>query len=435
MKIVRLLLKLVLLVLVLLILFALYVFFRPTGPEPVAPISGAPTNLTSTLARGEYLTRAADCTACHSVPGGQPYAGGVPFKMPFGTIYSTNITADKTHGIGAWSDDEFVRAVRQGISPHGNLYPAMSYTSYTGMSRDDVLAIKAYLFSLPISDQANHPGLGFPFNQRWGIKLWNLFFFKDHRIVVDDSKSADWNRGAYLSTALGHCGECHTERNLAFAMKSGKFLGGEDIQGWHAANITSDKKTGIGDWTDQQLKEYLTLGHASGRSSASGPMAEVVENSLQYLTPSDIDAMVVYLRSVKPVSGKQNSIVNLTPQPALSSTAILPALSSIQANDLGQQIFANECAGCHQWNGKGRQTPYADLVGSRVVNDPQGHSVVQVILKGTKLKVGDQEHAMPSFANTHSDAEIAAVANYVVGQFGDKKGEVTEKLVAKQRGL
>ncbi|HIE1200725.1 TPA: c-type cytochrome, partial [Serratia marcescens] len=155
--------------------YALYTLLRPTGAEPAAPIAGAPAGITDKLARGEYLARAADCVACHTAPGGTPYAGGFAFKLPFGTIYGTNITADKETGIGNWSDDQFVRAVREGIGPQGNLYPAMPYTSYTGLSRDDVLAIKAYLFSLPPVKQANPQNdLSFPFNQRWGMKFWNL---------------------------------------------------------------------------------------------------------------------------------------------------------------------------------------------------------------------------------------------------------------------
>ncbi|HAV2279073.1 TPA: c-type cytochrome [Serratia marcescens] len=411
--------------------YALYTQLRPTGAEPAAPIAGAPAGITDKLARGEYLARAADCVACHTAPGGAPYAGGFAFKLPFGTIYGTNITADKETGIGNWSDDQFVRAVREGIGPQGNLYPAMPYTSYTGLSRDDVLAIKDYLFSLPPVKQANPQNdLSFPFNQRWGMKFWNLAFFNEQRFTPDLNKDEQWNRGAYLATALGHCGECHTPRNLGFGLNQSKHLSGEVVQGWFAANITPDKQTGIGGWSDQQLSQYLATGHAPGRSSAAGPMAEAVENSLQFLTPEDNLALVKYLRDIEPIAGDGAAAVNLQPKGAGASTPILPGG---QDSSLGRRVFANDCSGCHQWNGPGRQSEYASLVGSTAVNDPQGRSVVQAILKGTSISVGERHEMMPAFGSAYSDEEVAAVANFVVGHFGDKQGKVTAKQVAEQR--
>ncbi|MDT3250572.1 c-type cytochrome [Serratia sp. root2] len=411
--------------------YALFTLLRPVGPEPAAPIAGAPAGITDKLARGEYLARAADCVACHTAPGGKPFAGGFAFKLPFGTIYGTNITADKETGIGDWSDEQFVRAVREGVGPQGNLYPAMPYTSYTALSRDDVLAIKAYLFSLPPVKQANPQNdLPFPFNQRWGMKFWNLAFFHEKRFEPNLNQDEQWNRGAYLATALGHCSECHTPRNLAFGINQSKNLGGEVIQGWFAGNITPDAQTGIGGWSEQQLSQYLATGHAEGRSSAAGPMAEAVENSLQYLTPEDNQALVKYLRNIEPIAGDSASAVNLQPKGALSSSAVLPGG---QEDSLGRRLFAGDCSGCHQWNGVGRQSKYASLVGSTAVNDPQGRSVVQAILKGTRISIGEQHEVMPDFGAQYSDEEVAAVANYVVGQFGEKQGKVTAKQVAEQR--
>lgn len=413
------------------LVFAAYKTFRPQGNEPASPLSGAPASITDPLKRGEYLARAADCVACHTAPGGQPFAGGFQFKLPFGSLYGTNITADKETGIGTWSDDEFVRAVREGVSPHGNLYPAMPYTSYAGMSRDDILAIKAWLFSLPPVKQQNRVNsLPFPFNQRWGMSFWNIVFLDNRRFEADPAKDDVWNRGAYLATSLGHCAECHTPRNLAFGLMKSQDLSGEKIQGWFASNITPDAQTGIGNWSDQQLSDYLSHGHATGRSSASGPMAEVVENSTQYLTSEDNHALVTYLRNVQPVKTDSASTVNLQPDGAVNSSAILPADTS---GTLGQQLFAGDCSGCHQWNGAGRQSPYASLKGATAVNAPQGQSVVQAILHGTRLSVGDQTLLMPDFGQKYSDEEVAAVANYVVRQFGGKEGKVTAKQVAEQR--
>lgn len=412
-----------------------YSHFAPRGPEPVPPVSGTPGDVPAGLKHGEYLARAADCIACHTAPNGAPFAGGRRFDLPFGSIYATNITPDAQTGIGTWSDDAFISAVRSGIGSHGRLYPAMPYTSYAQMSRDDVLAIKAYLFSLqPVHRTAPANTLSFPFNQRWGMALWNLAFFHERRFVADSSKGVEWNRGAYLATALGHCGECHTPRNVGFAMKSRQYLSGADVEGWKAYNTTSDSEYGIGGWSDQQIASYLSRGHAPGRSSASGPMAEVIEHSLQYMTPGDINALVTYLRSVSPTSGNASATIELDPATVRQSNAVLPGVqSTAPALQRGERLFAGDCAGCHQWNGVGRQTGYASLVGSHAVNDPSGAALVQVLLHGTSLEVAGRKEAMPGFGNAYSDTDIAAVANYVLAHFGEKTGQVTAEQVARQR--
>ncbi|MEG3130924.1 cytochrome c [Pantoea cypripedii] len=418
-------------IVILLVAFAVYVALRPVGEEPAAPVSGAPANLQTQVQRGEYLAKAADCVACHTTKGGEPLAGGLAFKMPFGTIYATNISADKQHGIGNWSDDEFVSAVRQGISPHGNLYPAMPYTSYTAMSRDDVLAIKAWLMSQPPVAKVNRQNdLGFPFNQRWAMKFWNAVFFRDQRFIPLDSSDAELNRGAYLATALGHCGECHTPRNLGFAMDQGHEYAGAEIQGWFAPNISSNPDIGLGQWSPEQISQYLSQGHAPGRSSAAGPMAEVIENSLQYLTPEDNRALVKYLQHTQSTDNGDGIKVNLQPAGAMNSSALLPG---DQNDSAGRQLFAGDCSGCHQWNGPGKVSQHASLAGSTTVNDPKGRSLVQVILKGAHMKVGDQQVFMPDFGNKYSDAEVASVANFVIGHFGGKQGEVTADQVKQQR--
>jgi mono/diheme cytochrome c family protein len=398
----------------------LYVFYdvsmhaedRGASYGPVTP---------ALLARGEYLTRAADCAACHNAPNGKPFAGGLPFKLPFGTIYSTNITADRETGIGNWSDDDFVRALHRGIAPGGHyLYPAFPYTSFTAMSRDDALAIKAYLFSLPQQHVANKENnLSFPFNQRWGMAFWNLAFLRDRRFAPDPAKSAAVNRGAYLATALGHCGECHTPRNLAFGLESGREFAGDVLQGWHAYDITSDKRFGVGDWSDAQLASFLSSAHAQGRGSAAGPMAEAVENSLQYLKSEDISALVAYLRTVAAQTGE----VNTGPAPRAEEPQ----------DELGRHVFEGACANCHQYKGDGRQTVYASLAGSRSVNDPNGANVIQIMLNGAKYRIKDQDVFMPPFGAAYSDAELAAAANYVIRHFGGKTGRVTPEDVAKRR--
>src|SRR5579859_2271109 len=359
---------------------------RTDGAAGAAPaIAGAPASA-DVLARGEYLTRAADCIACHTVrESGRPFAGGVAFKLPFGTIYSSNITADPIHGIGGWSDDEFVRAVRDGIGKNGeHLYPAFPYTSYTKLSRDDVLAIKAYLHSVPVVDQANRANdLSFPFNQRWGLAFWKAVFFTDRRFAADAGKPAQWNSGAYLATALGHCGECHTPRNAAFGLEHGKELSGEELQGWRAYNITPDPKYGIGAWSDAEIAQYLKTGYAAGHAAAGGPMGEAVSHSLQYLDAADVTALVVYLRSLPAREGAHPVDVNPQRAPALASSDTAPASDTPPGGGdvyrQGLKLFEGACASCHQWNGKGQQSPYASLVGTRGVSDADGTNVTQAI--------------------------------------------------------
>jgi mono/diheme cytochrome c family protein len=410
--------------------FAAWRLYDRDPDVPAADVRPTP----ELVARGEYLVKAADCAACHSLPGGEPFAGGLAFKLPFGVIYSTNITADRETGIGAWSDDDLVRALHQGIAKDGSyLYPAFPYTSYTGLSRDDIVAIKAYLFSLPAAHAPARPNeLSFPFNQRWTMAFWNLVFLDQHRFRPDPRENENENRGRYLATALGHCGECHTPRNIGFAMALSKQFSGAMLEGWHAYNITADKGYGIGDWSDKQVADYLSSGHAIGRGSAAGPMAEAVAKSLQFLTNDDVASLVAYLRRVEPRTGEADTEVNPAPAQMVASASWKPGVSNV-ANLDGQRIFEGVCAACHQWNGGGRETPYASLAGSKAANDPEGINLVRVMLTGADLKTAKGRGYMPSFGDAYSDAELAAVANYVIGQFGGKPGKVTTQAVHERR--
>ena len=293
-----------------------------------------------------------------------PYAGGLAFALPFGTIYSPNITADKDTGIGNWSDAQFLNALHRGVDDEGErLYPAMPYASYTYMTDADALAIKAYLFSLkPVHQENPEDTLSFPFNQRWLMGLWSTFFNADRRFEPNPTRSAAWNRGAYLSEALAHCGECHTPRNLAFALNNRKKFVGALTAGWHAYNISGDTATGVGAWSADELEQYLSTGHAEGRGTASGPMGEAVDASFRYLVPSDIHAIVAYLRTVPAVSGdlpaKLAGPASASPrQPEVSDTR-------------GKMLFAGACAGCHSWTGQSPIWTQATLTGARAVNDP-----------------------------------------------------------------
>jgi mono/diheme cytochrome c family protein len=284
---------------------------------------------------------------------------------------------------------------------------------------------------LPPQHVANKKNdLSFPFNQRWSMSFWNLVFLRDRRFAPDPGQSAAVNRGAYLATALGHCGECHTPRNLAYALKGRYEFAGEVLQGWDAYNITSDKRFGVGAWSEAQLVSFLSTAHAEGRGSAAGPMAEAVENSLQYLTSEDISALVAYLRTVSAQAGGYE--VNSTPMQVTSSDA--DASSPREPwGDLGRRIFEDTCTNCHQDDGDGRQSVYASLIGSRSVNDPNGANVMQIVLRGANYRIKDQGIYMPSFAAGYSDTELAAVANYVIAHFGGTTGRVKPEDVAKRR--
>jgi mono/diheme cytochrome c family protein len=392
--------------------------------------AGVPASLAkaSVVERGEYLAKAADCMVCHTTQGAKEYAGGLGFKLPFGTLYSTNITPDKETGIGNYSDQDFLSAVQRGKRHDGaRLYPAMPYASYTYMSDADALAIKAYLFSLPpVRAAAPANTLTFPFNQRWGMIFWSALFDPDTRYTPDTSKSPEWNRGAYLVEALAHCGECHTPRNLAFALDNRKKFGGAVTAGWRAYNISSDKATGIGGWSDDDLASYLSTGHAKGHGTASGPMGEAVDHSLSRMTPEDIRAIVTYLRSVP-----------ATASPDLPATLAPPAPAShkegVTADARGKIVFQGACVSCHGWSGESPVSPMATLTGVVAVNDPGATNVAQIVISGTKRHTPDGALSMPAFGNAYTDDEIAAVANYVTARFGSKGSKLTAQDIADLR--
>jgi mono/diheme cytochrome c family protein len=392
--------------------------------------SGVPAALAqaSPVERGKYLAKAADCMVCHTTQGGLEYAGGLGFKLPFGTLYSTNITPDKETGIGNYSDQDFLNAVHRGTRRDGaRLYPAMPFTSYTYMSDADALAIKAYLFSLPpVRAAAPANTLTFPFNQRWAMGFWSALFNPDTRFEPDTSKSPEWNRGAYLAEALAHCGECHTPRNLAFALDNRKKFAGAVTAGWRAFNISSDKTTGVGAWRDDDLVSYLSIGHAAGHGTAAGPMGEAVDHSLSQMAPDDIRAVVAYLRSVPPAASTDLPATLAPPAPASHRDGGTP-------DPRGKMVFEGACVSCHGWSGESPISPLATLTGAWAVNDPGATNVAQIVISGTRRHVPEGSVSMPAFGSTHSDAEIAAVANYVTARFGSRGSKLTAQDVAELR--
>jgi mono/diheme cytochrome c family protein len=416
------------------------------GPGPMAFVDGRkvaladyqagdPTGVPASLAkaslieRGRYLAQAADCMACHTSQGGKDFAGGLAIRLPFGALYSTNITPDKETGIGNYSDQDFLNAVHRGIRRDGaRLYPAMPFTSYTYMTDADALAIKAYLFSLPaVRAVASVDTLMFPFNQRWATSVWSALFNANTRFEPDTSQSPEWNRGAYLAEALAHCGECHTPRNLAFALNNRRKFAGAVTAGWRAFNISSDKTTGIGAWRDDDVASYLSIGHADGHGTASGPMGEAVDHSFSQLAPEDIRAVVTYLRSVPAIASPDLPAPLAPPAPASHKQG------GGTADPRGKMVFEGACVSCHGWTGESSISPFATLTGAWAVNDPSATNVAQIVISGTRRLTPEGAVAMPAFGNAYSDEEIADVANYITARFGSKGSQLTAKDVAELR--
>jgi len=406
---------------------------------PLAAYDGKPTGVPADfqdadpLARGRYLAVAADCEACHTEEGGAPFAGGRPFETQFGTIYSPNITPDAETGIGSWSDTDFLRAVHEGIAKDGTrLYPAFPYASYTYLTDEDVLAMKAYLFSLPaVKNTAPANTLRWPYNQRGLMAIWSKLYNPATRFEAVAGQSAEWNRGAYLAEALGHCGECHTPRTALQALNNKRKFSGGMAEGWRAYNLSSDKQSGIGTWSAEDLETYLKTGHSEDRGSAFGPMAQAVHLSFQKLTPSDVTAIVTYVRSVPPVSTPD------LPAPKLEAASANPSdHAAAESNSRGHLMFASVCAGCHSWTGSGSYVPHTTLTGTRAVNDPTATNVALAVLRGAStLPPSGDIAVMPAFAAAWSDEEIADVSNYVIARFGARPSSITAEQVRELREM
>lgn len=377
-------------------------------PAPHAHATPLPPN----VEKGRYLARAADCEVCHTAEGGTPYAGGRAFSLPgIGVMYAPNITPDKTAGIGAWTDEQFVSAVRKGVSPHGKrLYPAMPYTAYARMSDEEVRDIRAYLATLPPSSQKTPANtIHFPFSIRSLMVFWNMLNGPAASYADDPAQSAEWNRGRYLVEGPGHCGDCHTPRTRTFGLDSSRALGGNIINGWRAYNLTSDRQSGLGAWTDAELAQYLSTGHADGHGTATGDMADVVGHSLRYLSAPDIHAMVVYLRSIPPLHTAEDTLERTTPP---AGDATLPQ------NTRGARLYASTCAGCHMADGAGRQSSFATITGARSLGADNGRNLVQVLVQGSGMQTATGVQIMPHFVGGGlSDRDLADIASFVMTHF------------------
>ncbi len=375
-----------------------------------------------TIERGRYLAVLGDCAACHTMPGGkQLYGGGRAIETPFGTVLTPNLTPDRETGIATWSDEAFVGSLLRGTGRDGeHLYPAMPYTYFTHMTRDDALAIRAYLNTIPaVHNQVVSNQLPFPFNIRAGMMVWNAMFFAPGRFQPRADKPAEWNRGAYLVEGPEHCGMCHTPKNALGGDVANEQLRGYALQGWFAPDITNDRYRGLGGWSVEDIVTYLRTGHVRA-AAASGPMAEEVDLSSSRITGADLRAIAVYLKD-RPDSG-----------------AGKPA--AIAAGDrqmkVGGAVYADECSACHAPKGEGVFGLVPALAGSASVQSAAATSILHVVLNGTR-SVGTQgaptAGAMPAFGWLLSDAQVASVATYVRNAWGNAAPAVTAGEVSSAR--
>ena len=391
------------------------------------------------IKKGEYIATAGDCVACHSVAGGQPFAGGLGLATPLGTIYSSNITPSKSHGIGNYSFEQFARAVRSGVRADGaNLYPAMPYTSYAKISDEDMQALYAYFMQgvAPVDSAATKTALPFPFNVRLSMAGWNLLFLDNQRFVADAGKSQQINRGAYLAEALEHCSTCHTPRNALMAEQGSQALAGSSLGTWYAPNITSDTVAGIGSWSDSEIVDYLKSGHAAGKAQAAGPMAEAIDHSLSHLSDSDLQAIAAWLKQTAPQSSPgQAQSADSWGQPATYLAQLRGVARPAQADSMtGWQVYDGYCASCHQPSGQG--SPDGGLP-SLLHNTALGHenadNLVMAILNGVQRGPEVKDVAMPAFGHLLSDHQVAVLSNQLLQQFGNPQVQVSEQRVKELR--
>lgn len=394
-----------------------------SGPRPAVDGGDA------LVERGRYVALAANCASCHTRRGGAPYAGGVRFETPLGAIYSSNITSSKERGIGTWTADDLRRALHEGVNANGDrLFPAFPYTSFTQMTDEDVDALYAYMRTIR-ADEYQPPENDFVFKLRFGMAIWNALFFEPARFQPDPKQTPEWNRGAYLVGALGHCGACHTPRNRFLAEETSRayqgstlreYVTNEKVRDWAAVNLTSSAD-GLKTWSVDDLTKYLHTGF-SLRGGAWGPMNEVVANSTSKLTREDARAMATYIKSL-PVK-----------EPAEGAEAVA-AVTAEQAA-LGEPIYKDRCEKCHGASGRGGMFSGPPLAGSPTVQSADPDSLINAILYGATpaegIKLGAWETMKP-YADVLSDTDIAHVANYVRGSWGNSAPPVDAARVAKQR--
>ena len=365
------------------------------------------------IAHGRYLATVGDCTACHTASGGKPFAGGRPIETPFGTVIAPNLTPDRETGIGAWTDDDFVHALQRGKGHDGiRLYPAMPYTYFTKVSRGDLLAIRAFLNTLPpVRNKVVADQLPFPFSIRASMAAWNLLFFDAGPFKPVAGKSAEWNTGAYLVEGLGHCGACHTAKNLLGGDHTSRALQGGVLQGWFAPNLTGDPRTGLGNWSVRDVVTYLKTGH-NRMAAATGPMSAVIQDSTSHLTDADLKAIAVFLKDQPPQHSKP-------PEPVSAGDPVMRS---------GKAIYVDNCAACHTAAGTGVPHLFPALKGSSSVQSADLTNLIRVVLQGTQsvaTAAAPTGPSMPALGWKLTDEQVAAVITYIRNSWGNASSAVS----------
>ncbi|KFD18446.1 2-keto-D-gluconate dehydrogenase [Tatumella ptyseos ATCC 33301] len=388
----------------------------------------------SLLNQGQQVATASDCQACHTAPGSTTaFSGGYAIASPMGAIYSTNITPDVVTGIGHYTEAQFSNAVRHGIRADGaQLYPAMPYTSYRMMTDSDLHALYYYFMHgvKPVDQKNTVTALPFPFNIRFSMKIWNLLYADNKDYQVDPGKSAEWNRGNYLVNGLAHCDTCHTPRGFMMNEETGQALAGAPLGSWYAPNITSDKISGIGGWSDDEIVQYLKTGRAAGKNQAAGGMAEAVEHSLQYLPDSDLHAIATYLKQTTPIrtEGETQAAYSYGSTPVNVDDEVRGKAPDNARNSVisGAALFSGNCASCHQPDGAGSQNQaYPSLFHNTATGMIHPQNLIATILYGVQRTTGGHEVLMPGFGSTSSyvdhltDQQVADISNYVLHNFGN----------------
>jgi mono/diheme cytochrome c family protein len=372
------------------------------------------------IARGRYLAVASDCASCHTVPGDKPFAGGRAIETPFGNIVAPNITPDRETGIGAWSDDDFDGALRKGLRPDGSrLYPAMPYNAYTRMSRDDVVAIRAYLNTVaPVRNAVVANQLPFPFSIRAAMRVWDALYFVEGEYKPDPQKSHEWNRGAYLVDGPAHCGACHTPKSLLGGDTQSRYLQGGNLQGWFAPDITNDRRVGLGAWSLDDVVAYLKTGH-NRVGAATGPMAEEISLASSRMRDDDLEAIAIYLKSLP---GRGDSPAPLRPDD--------PAMAA------GGAIYRDQCSACHGLDGRGIPRLFPSIAESSVVRSDDPATLIRIVLRGARSVATAAEPTapgMPSYGWQLDDAQVAAVLTYIRNTWGAAAPAVSPDAVGRAR--
>ena len=414
----------ILLALVLLVAWLLRPLGHAAVPRSASAVSGANLHDPALIARGAALATTGDCAACHTAQGGAPYAGGRLLPTPFGSIATPNLTPDPATGLGDWSFEDFWQALHTGIGRGREpLYPAFPYTSYTRTTRDDALAIYAYLQSLPPVRHANEPNeLAFPYSVRRLLVAWRALYFREGVYRPDPKRTAEWNRGAYLVQGLGHCNECHAPRNALGATMPDRFLAGGEIPAlhWYAPGLSAQAGGGLAGWSAQDIVGLLKTGQAA-RGVAFGPMADVVRQSTQHMSDADLHAIADYLASLPAT---------------LASAAPSTSPDADRLVRQGEGVYRQRCADCHGADGRGVPGIYPPLDGNGSVVEPTGIDAIRVVLLGgfaPTTAADPRPYSMPPYAQQLDDAEVAAVVSYIRQAWGNHAGAVSAQDVGRYR--